>query len=335
MAVIRLSDMTPGQEADVFVLLIAKEELRTKSGKPYHRVTFRDASREITVPIWDDSPWAAECRESWQPGVFYKVRGVYRQTNFGPQLEIRKIRPVTASDVADGFDPQMCRPRSRYDTEGMFNELMALIDQCVEDEQLRDLVETILVSNRVAMINCPAARRNHHAYVGGLLEHTLSVTRICIFLADRYLEYYDDMQPPLDKPLVVAGGALHDIGKVREIDYDCDPTIHTPHGALVGHILLGRDIVREAAAGKRISAEKLLRLEHIIVSHQRLPEWGSPKPPMTPEALLVHYADDIDAKMNMMYHILRDDRTSGELTSRANVLGYPVYRGQAQRGTPE
>jgi len=329
MAVMRLADMALGQEADVFVLLVAKEELRTKNGKPYLRVTFRDASREVTVPIWDDSPWAAECRENWQPGVFYKVRGVFRQTNFGPQLEVRKIRQATAGDAADGFDPNMCRVRSRFDPEEMFADLMAFVDQTLEDEPLRNLVETILISNRMAVLTCPAGRRNHHAYIGGLLEHTLSVTRICNFLADRYIEYYPDMQPPLDKPLVIAGGALHDIGKVREMDFDSEPTVHTPEGALVGQILLGRDMVREAAVRCPLPAEKLLRLEHIIVSHQRLPEWGSPKPPMTPEALIVHYADDIDAKMNMMYNILREDRTPGELTSRANVLGHPIYRGQA------
>jgi 3'-5' exoribonuclease len=93
-------------------------------------------------------------------------------------------------------------------------------------------------------------------------------------------------------------------------------------------MLQGRDIVREAAAGRQIDPELLLRLEHIIVSHQRLPEWGSPKPPMTPEALLVHYADDVDAKYNMMFQALRDDTTPGEMTSSTkNMLYQRVYRG--------
>jgi 3'-5' exoribonuclease len=98
---------------------------------------------------------------------------------------------------------------------------------------------------------------------------------------------------------------------------------------LIGHVLQGRDIVREAAAGSGIDAETLLRLEHVIVSHQRLPEWGSPKPPMTPEALLVHYADDIDAKFHTFYAILRDDAQVGPLTSNKNILRQKVYRGEA------
>ena len=96
---------------------------------------------------------------------------------------------------------------------------------------------------------------------------------------------------------------------------------------MIGHILQGRDMLREAAAGRTIEPEILLRLEHIIVSHQRLPEWGSPKPPMTPEALLVHYADDLDAKFHMLHAALRDDATPGPLTSKKNVLGQQFYRG--------
>ena len=96
---------------------------------------------------------------------------------------------------------------------------------------------------------------------------------------------------------------------------------------LIGHILQGRDILLEAAAGRHLPSDTLLRLEHIIVSHQRLPEWGSPKPPMTPEALLVHYADDLDAKYHMMYLVLRDDTGEGPLTSNKNPLRQVIYRG--------
>jgi 3'-5' exoribonuclease len=98
-------------------------------------------------------------------------------------------------------------------------------------------------------------------------------------------------------------------------------------GSLIGHVLQGRDIVREAAAGRNIDPEKLLRLEHVIVSHQRLPEWGAPKPPMTPEALIVHYADDLDAKLNMMLLAMQEDKSIGPVTTRRNALNQQVYRG--------
>ena len=188
---------------------------------------------------------------------------------------------------------------------------------------------SILDANREQLLTLPAATRNHHTYLGGYLEHVLSVTKTCIYLAEKYHEYYPDMRPPLDRGLVVAGGILHDIGKLREIEWQPEGAwAYTAPGRLVGHILQGRDIVREASAEHPLDAEMLLRLEHIIIAHQRLPEWGSPKPPMTPEALLVHYADDIDAKMNMMYVTLRDDTTPGPMTSKKNQLFQQIYRGE-------
>ena len=108
MPIATLSDLSSGQEADLFLLMTVKEELKTKTGKPYFRVGFRDGGREVSFPIWGDSPWAVECRDRWNPGVFYKLRAVYRETDFGPQLEIRKIREVVDADAADGFDPTLC-----------------------------------------------------------------------------------------------------------------------------------------------------------------------------------------------------------------------------------
>lgn len=327
MPIVALSEMAHGQEADLFVLMTGKEELTTRDGKPYFKVSFRDAGREVSFPVWSDSPWGADCRERWTPGMFYKLRALYRETSYGPQLEIRKIRETIESDAADGFDPGMCQPTSRLDPQAMLDDLIRIAEGHVEDARLRGLVTSILNENREKLLTCPAARRHHHAFRGGLLEHTLGVARNAVFLADKYANQYPDMQPPLDKDLVVAGAILHDIGKVRELEPQPAATIYTPEGELIGHILLGRDMVREAGAEVDVDADTLLRLEHLIISHQRLPEWGSPKPPMTPEALLVHYADDVDAKCYMMYSILSSDSNPGPMTSDKNVLRRRLYRG--------
>ena len=332
--IVDLADMASGQEADVFVLLTAKEQLTTRDGKPYFKVTFRDARREISFPIWGNSPLAVDCRDVWQPGTFYKIRGVYRETDYGPQLDIRRIREANESDADDGFSPEMCMPQSRFDIETMFGQLKTLVSEQIEAADLRGLVETILDENRQKLLTMPAARHNHHAYIGGLLEHTLSVAETCVYLADKYAGYYSQMQPPLDKGLVVAGAILHDIGKLRELAQNVATAEYTPAGHLIGHMLLGRDIVRETAArreanGGSIDAETLLRLEHLILSHQRLPEWGSPKPPMTPEAMIVHYADDLDAKLHMMVSIIEEHSGDTAVTSRKNVLHQHVFRGGA------
>jgi 3'-5' exoribonuclease len=327
MSVLALSEMTHGQEGDLFVLMTAKEELTTRDGKPYFKVGFRDHAREVTFPIWHDSPWGADCREAWQPGQFYKVRAVYRDTTYGPQLELRKIREVCHADKTDGFTPAMCLPQTRFDCQVMFDELMAIAQARIDDSPLLGLVTDLLAQNREQLLTLPAATHNHHAFVGGWLEHVLSVTRTAAYLAQKYDDYYPEMQPRLNQGLVVAGAILHDIGKLREIEERAQGAEYTAAGNLIGHILQGRDIVREAAIGRGLDADLLLRLEHIVVSHQRLPEWGSPKPPMTPEALLVHYADDMDAKYHMMATILREDTNPGPMTSKKNVLFQKVYRG--------
>ncbi len=330
LPIVALSELVNGQEADFFALLAHKEESTTRDGKPYFKITFRDFAREVSFPIWQDSAWGAECRTDWKPGVFYKLRATYKDSSFGPQLEIRKIREVIEADAVDGFDPMMCLQQTRFDPHAMLEELLTIANHRIENFTLRSLVVDLLQSHRDDLLRLPAATRNHHAFVGGYLEHVLSVTRTTVMLMDKYDDYYPDMQPRLNKDVAVAGAILHDIGKLQEIEQGTQGAAYTAAGTLIGHILQGRDIVREAAAGRDLDSETLLRLEHVIVSHQRLPEWGSPKPPMTPEALIVHYADDLDAKFHMMYVALRDaPAVSGPMTSKKNQLYQQVFRGNS------
>jgi 3'-5' exoribonuclease len=321
---IPLSDLCDGQEADTFALLSGKSEQSTKEGKPYWRVSFRDAKREVTFPIWNNSPHYDPCATQWKVGSFYKIRGQYRETSFGPQLEIRNIRLATPDDRKDGFDEWMCLPRSKFDPTRMFAELVELAKTEIRDEKLSALAGDLLTQHQGVLLTLPAARRNHHAFISGWLEHVLSVTRNAIFLADKYGRDYPEL--PLSRDIVVAGAILHDIGKVYEMNTTAAGAEYSPSGELIGHILLGRDMVREAAARLGIGGETLLRLEHIVVSHQRLAEWGSPKPPMTPEAILVHFADDVDAKFQTVYAALME-KGDGPFTSGKNPLGYKIFRG--------
>ena len=324
--IVPLSEMIDGQEADTFVLLAAKTEGKTRDGKPYWRISLRDAQREITFPIWNETPLSEQCREQWRPGMFFKVRGVYRETNYGPQLDIRKIREVLPEDKNDGFDEWMCQPRSKFDPLALFSALCEIAQNEIKDASLGSLTRDLLDQNRDALLRFPAARRNHHAFTGGLLEHLWSVARNAVLLADKYATDYPEMQPPLHRDLVIAGAILHDIGKVHELRPTPTGAEYTACGELVGHILIGRDMVRDAAGRIPVDAEVLLRLEHIIVSHQRLAEWGAPKPPMTPEALLVHYADDIDAKFQTALCALSDP-SDEEFTTSRNPLQYRIFRG--------
>jgi 3'-5' exoribonuclease len=322
-----LAELCDGQVGDFFALLSERQELTTKDGKPYFRVSFRDAQRTVSFPIWSDAPLAEPCRLEWKVGEFYKLRAVLRESSYGPQLEIHKIRPVEDADRLDGFDPLMCQAASRFDPQQMFDELVELATKHITDLPLRTLVVDILQEHEELLLVLPAAKRNHHAFASGFLEHVLNVTRNCCYLVSYYAQFYDDMNPPLDQDVAIAGAVLHDIGKIRELSPGPAGADYSQAGSLIGHVVQGRDIVREASVGRDIDPERLLRLEHVILSHQRLPEWGAPKPPMTPEALIVHYADDLDAKLQMMVTILAEDRTDGHSTSSRNVLGQSVFRG--------
>ncbi|HEX5104787.1 MAG TPA: HD domain-containing protein [Pirellulaceae bacterium] len=321
-----LSELADGQEADFFALLSAKSEATTRDGKPYWRVTFRDALREVSFPLWSDSGFATACKDEWKVGECYKLRAIYAETKFGPQLELKKVRPVIESDKADGFDPWSFLPRSKFDSAAMFQQLVGLAKSEIAEQSLRALTVELLEQNKEVLLRLPAARRNHHPFVGGWLEHVLSVTRNAIFLADKYAADYPELQPPLARDVVVAGAILHDIGKVHELSFSPAGAEYSPAGELIGHILIGRDMVREAAQRHPLSPETLLRLEHVVVSHQRLPEWGSPKPPMTPEAILVHFADDVDAKFQTAMAALAEPG-EGPLTSSRNPLQHRIFRG--------
>ena len=134
---------------------------------------------------------------------------------------------------------------------------------------------------------------------------------------------------------MVAGAILHDVGKLVELERRKQRYEYSAAGRLIGHILIGRDIVRKAAESvPELDGDALLRLEHIIVAHQNLPEWGSPKTPHTLEALLVHYADDLDAKFQIMARALETDRTEGSFTSRQNALRRHIYRGPVSETEP-
>jgi 3'-5' exoribonuclease len=327
---VRLSELTSGQSGDFFVLLAEKHKGATREGKPFYTCRFRDACRTVTFMVWADSGWFEACEKDWHEGHFYKVRGGYvEHDRYGPQIEIVNIRATTEADRADGFDPGDLVERSRYDSEAMFAELRSLAEKHVGDGPLRKLVLTLLDRHAEALKRLPATQRNFYPFHGGLLEHLLSVTHICLNLAETYAARYPELKPPLNRDLVVAGAILHDIGRV--VEFNDDPVTVQPSvpGRLLGHLFLGRDLVRDAAREQGdVNPELLQLLEHVIVSHLNHPEWGSPRLPLVPESLILHHADDLDAKLEMYVRCIKKDREEGPFTARDPVLGRQLYKGR-------
>jgi 3'-5' exoribonuclease len=328
---LRLHELKPGQYADFFALLVDKTKNTTRDGKPYFLCRFRDARRTATQMVWADSPTFKACESEWQPGHFYKLRGTYAEhERYGPQIDVELVRPVNDTDKDDGFDPLHYVESSRYDADAMLMELKQLAETHIADEPLRRLVLSLLETHAERFKRLPATRERFYPFAGGLLEHTLSVTRSCVQLVERYTQHYTELKPPLNRSLVVAGAILHDIGRVLEFGDEALAHNYTVPGRLVGHLILGRDLVREAALKQGdVPPELLQMLEHIILTHLALPEWGSPRLPLIPECLIVHHADDLDAKLEMYVRCLSRDQATGPFTDRDPALGRNLYKGRA------
>jgi 3'-5' exoribonuclease len=327
----KLSDLRAGDYADCFVQLAGKTRGNTRDNKPFVTCKFRDARRTVgAVPIWEDSPLFEEA-QGWQVGQFFKVRATYNEhEKYGPQIEIEQIRPVQEHDRAAGFTELDFTERSRYDPEEMFAGLETLVNAEIADGPLRALVLNLLTANAAALKTLPASPRHYYPFAGGWLEHTLSVSRNVALLADRYAAAFPELNPPLNHGLVVAAAVLHDIGRVRELDAPPgQPVKDTVPGELFGHLFLAYDMIRAAAAGvPDLNPELLELLLHCVITHLRLPEWGSPRLPCIPEVLILHHADDLDAKMEMYARCLTRDTTEGPFTDRDPVLGRPLLKGR-------
>jgi 3'-5' exoribonuclease len=283
--------------------------------------------------VWEDGPFFRQCDSEWQAGEFFKIRGVYTDhEKYGPQIEVEQIRHVQDRDAAEGFDPADYVERSRLDPDRMLADLRALIDAEIADPPLRKLTSTLIDRHADRLKVLPASERRFYPFPGGWLEHTLSVTRKAVWLTDRFREQYPDLKPPLNRDLVAAGAALHDIGRAVELEPGPgpnDPAEPTVEGRLFGHLFLGRDLIRDAAREQGDMHPELLRLlEHMLIAHLNHPEWGSPRLPLIPEVLILHHVDDLDAKVEMFARCLTRDRGPGPFTEREPTLGRSLYKGR-------
>jgi 3'-5' exoribonuclease len=328
---VQMNDLTPGQGGDFFALLAERIRSATRDGKPFYTCRFRDARRTVTLMVWADSSWFEACEKDWQPGQFFKIRGTYGEhERYGPQIEVSNIRQVTEADRKNGFDPFEFVECSRFNRDAMFAELQGLAQTHIADLPLRRLVLTLLERHADAFKRLPATLRNFYPFCGGLLEHTLSVTHTCLTLVEKYAAYYTELQPPLNRDLVVAGAILHDIGRILELGGDEATAQPTVAGRLAGHLFLGRDLVRDTARELGdVNPDLMQMLEHIVISHLNHPEWGSPRLPLLPECLIIHHADDLDAKMEMYVRCLSRDQEPGPFTARDPVLGRHLYKGRS------
>lgn len=323
-----LGDLLHGERGDIFVQLVGREEAITRSGRPYMRLEFRDDRRRASVMLWDDSPWLEVSRLDWKLGECFKIRAVYTESAHGRQLRLQKIRPVNDEDREQGFDPVRCQPRSVEDPADLFETALAICRHEIKTDSLRELVTTIYTQHRAALLIAPAGMFHHHRYQGGLLEHSVSVAQTVLQLILQFRHQYSQLQDPLTCDLAIAGALTHDLGKLCEIDLEGGGVSSTPDGQILGHVLLGRDLVREAARSLEPAPSWLLRLELIVLTHQDYYADGDYRRPLSLEALLVQQADRIDSELHRFTAALA---TPGEelILSADNPFRRPILRSAA------
>lgn len=315
-----IADLKPETTVNSTFLVHLKERKTANNGSAYLDLTFRDSSGMITAKIWDCDRFKLD----FEVGDVVLVDGTVEEYRGASQIRIRKI----AKCAAEEFDLRDYLPKSKRDPEEMYQFLVARL-KLVSDGPLRTLLLAVIEDPAIAEKYklAPAATSYHHAYLAGLLEHVLSLVE----LGDKLCEHYQW----LECDLVLAGLVLHDLGKIEELNFAKGFT-YTTRGQLLGHITIGLEILSEKIRLIPEFPPALKdKIEHLILAHHGKLEFGSPKEPMFPEALLVHYLDDLDSKLeSMRAQFITDKNRVGEWTARNRALGRELLKPAATESLP-
>lgn len=292
-----------GEQVEVFLLIKHVTRGVASNGKPFLTLILQDKSGEIEAKLWD----ASETDEkNYTSENIVRVSGdilSYRGRN---QLRIRQIRPSSPTDSVKLADFLETAP---IHTDEMGSKLTQYIFE-MKNPNIQRVTRHLLKKHQQEFMKYPAATKNHHEFVSGLAYHVCCMLDLAKVIAELY--------PSLDKDLLYAGVILHDLGKVFELSGPISTT-YTVEGNLLGHISIMVNEIGKAADELQISGEEVLILQHLVLSHHGKAEWGSPKPPLIKEAEILHYIDNIDAKMNMLDRAL-DRVKPGEFTERIFAL---------------
>ncbi len=288
-------------------------------GGQYLALTLSDKTGSMEARMWEDFvPSIATC----EVGCYVKVQGQISKYQGKYQITLTKLRLAAASEV----DTADFIPTTRFNIDEMWTELRGYVD-AFQNADLRRLVFAFLDDEAVAAAYraAPAAKVLHHAWIGGLLEHVVTLVRVCRATAPFY--------PEVDPDLLVTGAILHDIGKVRELSWGTTFS-YTLEGQMIGHISIAQGMLREKISTLPGFPEKLrVLVEHMILSHHGKYEFGSPKLPMTPEAILLSALDDVEAKMQAMRNEFNRDAAAGksgaEMTEWVRSMERPLLNSKA------
>jgi 3'-5' exoribonuclease len=317
MKTLFVKDIQPGKDVTEFFVLRKQEIRDTVDGKRFLKLELGDRTGRIDGVVWDN---ADQIYDSAQTGDVVKIKASVTTYKEMPQLKVEKLRKAKEEEI----DLSDFLPASERDLDSLYDEFKEAVSS-IQNSHLRSLLELLLKDSSVTekLKVTPGGKLWHHAYVGGLLQHTLRVVGICEKAASMY--------ELVDRDLLITGALVHDIGKISSYSargfFD-----YTDEGRLIGHIVSGNELIdRKIQMIEDFPSELALRLKHLILSHQGELEFASPVVPMTLEAIILHYADDMDAKADAFSHIIKTQKSKGKRWSDwVNLINRYIYLGEEE-----
>jgi 3'-5' exoribonuclease len=308
-----IADIKAGDLVDDIFVLSEKILSQKRDGDNFLNVALSDKTGTIKGVVWDNVDQIAAGITS---GDFAHVNGSVSDYRGTLQIVIKSMEPFSPERI----DPSDFLPQSSRNIDGMFERLMKRTDSITTD-YLKALIDAFFKDTEFVnkFKTAPAAKKMHHAYIGGLLEHTLSMSS----LADKIAGHYSG----IDRDLLLSGTILHDIGKVDEFEYQYKID-YSDKGRLLNHIVIGIKMLDDKLSGiEHFPEDQMLLLKHMIVSHHGTREFGSPEPPKTIEAVLLNYIDEIDSKVNAIRDFIASEDPDETWTSYHRLLERHFYKG--------
>jgi 3'-5' exoribonuclease len=316
-----VNQLTHGESVDEAFLVADKQLRANRQGNLYLQLELRDKTGTIGARHWNSTE---ELAQTFDPGDFLQVRGKTQVFQGSLQIILSHLEPLDPAQL----QPDEFLPQSSQNITKLLARLREVL-MAMRNPHLRAVVECFLIDEDFVrkFTTAPAGVKNHHAYQGGLIEHVVTLLNV----ADRITDLYSEV----DRDLLLTGIFLHDIGKIDELAYE-RTFAYTDEGQLVGHLIMGVEMLNEKVAqcaeltGEPFPQELLLRLKHMIASHHGAHEFGSPKLPMTVEAIALHLLDNLDAKIHAFSREIRDDPSRDSTwTPFQQSLGRRLYKGHS------
>ncbi len=301
-----INELREGQSVIEHYLCKSRQSLKSRAGKTYLSLKLQDKTGMVDAKVWE----MTNDIKAFEENEFIKIDATVVTYQNDIQLNVKRIRRSLEGE----YDPADYIPCTEKNIEEMYQKLMSYI-KTIQNPYIKKLLEEIFYHNDTVSKHLKthsAAKSIHHSYMGGLLEHTLSVTEICDFVAPRYQF--------VNRDILIASAMLHDIGKIIELS-EFPENDYTDEGQLLGHLMIGAELIKETAShieGFPKQIENLLK--HCMISHHGEYEYGSPKLPKTIEAFILHSADNLDAKTKVIEEMIQNNTNQGSWVGYQKML---------------